>query len=113
MLRSTLKRGLLLLLLATAALASAHAPYWIDVRTPEEYAGGHVSQAVDIPYQQISDRIGEVTTDKDALIYLYCRSGHRAGIAKAALEDAGYSNVINLGSLEEALKKAAEEPSAQ
>jgi len=96
-----------ILLLTSAALAWAGDAYWIDVRTAEEYAAGHVSRAVNIPYEEITARIGEVTDDKDALIYLYCRSGRRSGIAREALERAGFSNAINLGGLEDAQRAAA------
>jgi len=106
--RSVLRYALLALLLAAPALAWAGDAYWIDVRTAEEYAAGHVSQAVNIPYEEITRRIGEVTTDQDALIYVYCRSGRRSGIAEEALREAGFSNVVNVGGLEEALNKAAQ-----
>jgi phage shock protein E len=81
--------------------------FWIDVRSAEEYATGHVSPAVNIPHTEIVARIGEVTTDKDAEIYLYCRSGRRSGLARDALEQAGYTNVVNLGGLAEAQAEAA------
>lgn len=80
--------------------------FWIDVRSVEEYATEHVSPAVNIPHTEIVARIGEVTTDKDAEIYLYCRSGRRSGLAKDALEQAGYTNVVNLGSLAQAQAEA-------
>ena len=109
--RTSLKNILFLLLLALPLFARAADPLWIDVRTAEEYAAGHVSQSINIPYEEITDRVGEVTTDKDALIYVYCRSGRRSGIAMEALEKAGYSNVVNIGGLQDAMRKAAEAPS--
>ena len=81
---------------------------WIDVRSAEEYNSEHVAAATLIPYTEIGGRIGEVSGDKDALIYVYCRSGRRSGIAQNTLEEAGYTNVVNLGSLQEAQNKAAE-----
>ena len=108
MIRSVLRSTLILLLLSFPVFAWSGETHWIDVRTAEEYAAGHVSQAVNIPYEEITRRIGEVTTDKDALIYVYCRSGRRSGIAREALGEAGFSNVVNAGGLEEALKKAAQ-----
>lgn len=96
---------LLLALLSVPALADD--AYWIDVRTPEEYAAGHVSGAVNIPYEVIGQRISEVTEDRDAVIYLYCRSGRRSGIALDTLTEAGYSNAINAGGLEDAQQLAA------
>jgi len=102
-----LRNALFLLLLAIPLLSWAADPLWIDVRTPEEYAAGHVSEAVNIPYEEIGARVSEVTSDKDALIYLYCRSGRRSGIAKATLDSAGYRNVVNVGGLQEAMNTAA------
>lgn len=70
---------------------------WIDVRTAEEYATGHVADAANIPHDRISNEIASVTTDKAAEIHVYCRSGRRAGIAKTELEKLGYRNVTNNG----------------
>lgn len=80
---------------------------WIDVRTNEEFASGHVDGAINIPHTEIAKEISKLTTDKSAPIKLYCRSGHRAGLAKTALEELGYTNVENLGGLEDAKKVAA------
>ena len=79
-------------------------PIVIDVRTVQEWGNGHLEDAVLIPYDQIGEKIGAVVKDKSQKIYLYCRTGHRAGIAKEALEKLGYKDIINLGSLEDAAK---------
>jgi phage shock protein E len=95
----------------TAEKASAYADEditWIDVRTPEEFAGRAVSKAINIPHTEITDKIAAVVADKNAPIYVYCRSGNRSGKAKAALEEIGYTNVINLGGVEHALDEAGE-----
>jgi phage shock protein E len=102
------KTLILLITLIISSASWAGEAAWIDVRSADEYAGGHVSNAVNIPYTEIVSRIGEVTEDKDALIYVYCRSGRRSGIAKESLEGAGFSNVVNLGGLKDAQKAAAE-----
>lgn len=81
---------------------------WIDVRTADEFSAGHVTQAVNIPYDVIAEGIGSVSEDKDALIYVYCRSGRRSGIAKETLEGLGYTEVVNVGGLNDALKKAGQ-----
>ena len=99
--------GLAFFLLYTSICWAGDA-FWLDVRSAEEFDQGHVSMAVNIPYEEVPARIFEVTDDKDAVLYLYCRSGRRAGIAKQALEDMGYTQVINLDSLENAQSKAAE-----
>ncbi|MGK7931655.1 MAG: rhodanese-like domain-containing protein [Microcystaceae cyanobacterium] len=69
----------------------------IDVRTPEEFAAGHIDGAVNIPYDQISERISEITEDKTRVIVLYCRSGGRATIAEKNLRSTGFTNILNAG----------------
>ncbi|NEN75934.1 rhodanese-like domain-containing protein [Pelistega sp. NLN82] len=78
---------------------------FIDVRTPEEFAAGHIQGAVNIPYEQIKERIGEVTTDKNANIHLYCKSGRRAGIALESLKEEGFTNLTNRGGYEDLRKE--------
>ena len=65
--------------------------YVLDVRTPEEFASGHVPGAVNIPYDQVASRLAEIPKDKE--VVLYCRSGRRAGLAAAELEKAGYADL--------------------
>jgi rhodanese-related sulfurtransferase len=67
----------------------------VDVRTPEEFASGHVPGAVNIPYEEIAKRLAEVGP-KDAPVVLYCRSGRRSGIAAEELTKAGYTKVFDL-----------------
>jgi len=98
---------LLVVLLLFASGAWAAESYWIDVRSSDEYAADHLSGAINIPHTEIAERIGEVTNDKDAPIYLYCRSGRRSGLAQAALQEAGYTRVTNLGGLQDARVTAA------
>jgi phage shock protein E len=80
------------------ALAQAGAKV-IDVRTPGEFRSGHVAGAVNIPVDQIGERISEVTTNKNETLLLHCQSGGRSAAAKRDLEALGYKNVVNLGSL--------------
>ena len=91
---------------AVQAADAADAIHWVDVRSAQEYADGHVEGAVNIPHTEIAERIAEVTTDKDAALYLYCRSGRRSGLAMAELEAAGFTNVHNIGGLKDAQNKA-------
>ncbi|MAD43978.1 MAG: hypothetical protein CMI02_03290 [Oceanospirillaceae bacterium] len=85
-------------------VAMAAGTVWIDVRTPEEFHSGHKDGAVNIPFDQISQRIGELKLEKDADINVYCRSGRRAGVAESTLESLGYTDVDNIGGLDDALK---------
>lgn len=80
----------------------------IDVRSQAEWDEGHLEQAVLIPHTEIADRIASVTEDKSAKIVVYCKVGGRAGKAKTALEEMGYTNVENGGGYED-LKKRYEQ----
>ena len=79
-------------------------PLIIDVRTEAEWNDGHLEGAILIPYQVIGERIGAVAKDKSARIYVHCRTGSRAKIAKESLEKLGYTDVVNLGSLGDAAR---------
>ena len=92
---------LLLAALLGGGASADEAPLWIDVRTPAEYAAGHVRGAANIPVGQIDRRIGSLIDDKTASIWLYCTSGGRSARAKRVLEGMGYSNVRNIGGLRE------------
>lgn len=70
----------------------------IDVRELGEYIENHADGAINIPLNDILNR-DYSKIDKSKPIYVYCRSGIRAGKAKIALEKAGYKNVTNLGGL--------------
>ena len=72
----------------------------VDVRTIEEWNTGHLESAIHIEWQDIL-RISETVT-KDKKIYLYCRSGNRSGKAAKILNDAGYFQAINAGSISKA-----------
>ena len=93
----------------TAAKAAAQPAkakgIWIDVRTPEEYQEGHLADAVNIPHDQIANKISATAADKNAPIHLYCKSGRRAGLAKQQLEKMGYTNVSNHGGYQDLLAK--------
>jgi phage shock protein E len=80
-------------------------PLIIDARTEAEWNEGHLERAVLIPYDRIAEGIRTYDPDKNTKIILYCRSGRRSGIALETLKKAGYNNLVNLGSLENAAKE--------
>lgn len=80
---------------------------WIDVRSPEEYAAGHVAGAVNVPHDEIVAGVSGMELGADEPIYLYCRSGRRSGLARRALVEAGFTRVVNVGGLDEARAAAA------
>lgn len=82
---------------ATASAEQAASAIWIDVRTEEEFASGHLPDAHLIPHQNIVEGIEKLNLPKDADIRLYCQSGRRAGIALEELKKLGYTNVSNQG----------------
>ena len=71
----------------------------IDARTEEEFAEGHIKNAILIPEYEIKDRAEKELPDKDALILVYCRSGRRSKIASEELVKLGYTNVKEFGGI--------------
>ena len=71
----------------------------IDARTEEEFAEGHIENAILIPEYEIKDRAENELPDKDALILVYCRSGRRSKIASEELVKLGYTNVKEFGGI--------------
>ena len=67
----------------------------VDVRTAEEYAGGHYANAVNIPVDQVESRLSEFGGDKNRTIVVYCRSGNRSGMAQRILQQNGFAHVLN------------------
>lgn len=68
----------------------------IDVRTPEEFAGGHVPGARSIPLDQLGARMDELKAYKDQDLYLICERGGRSLAATQQLASAGFSRPINV-----------------
>src|SRR6266446_4621972 len=66
----------------------------VDVRSPEEWSGGHLPGAIHIPLAQLPDRIGEL--DVTAPIVVHCRGGGRSSIATSFLKSQGVSDISNL-----------------
>lgn len=66
----------------------------IDVRTQEEFAEGHIKNAINIPLDKISD----ISLDKNVGLIVYCRSGSRSEQAALILKDLGYT-VKDMGGL--------------
>lgn len=98
-------------LLMALLLATAHAKdirfngtkpaVIIDVRTPQEFAAGHIDGAVNIPFDRIGQGIQSIKgLKKDSTILVYCRSGRRSGIAKTTLEQRGFKQILDGGGME-------------
>ncbi|MDP5190824.1 rhodanese-like domain-containing protein [Rheinheimera baltica] len=86
---------------------------WVDVRSAEEFAAGHLEGAVNIVHTDIAKGIAALNLDKSTPIALYCKSGRRAGIALDVLQNNGYSQVTNHGGYEALLQTHATEHERQ
>lgn len=71
----------------------------LDVRTPEEFATGHILGAHNIALQDLPARWNELP--KNQPLVLYCRTGNRSGMAAKLALQAGFSEVYNLGGVVE------------
>lgn len=79
----------------------------IDVRSPAEYAAGHLAGAIniDVDGADFAQRIGAL--DKAAGYVLYCHSGRRSGIAADQMAKAGFKDVLDAGALESLIAAGA------
>ncbi|MGN0174020.1 MAG: rhodanese-like domain-containing protein [Acutalibacteraceae bacterium] len=71
----------------------------LDVRTEEEFAQGHIPNAVLIPDYEIETKATSMLTDKNQLILVYCRSGRRSKNAAEKLVKLGYKNIKEFGGI--------------
>ena len=85
------------------ALVEAGAPL-IDVRSEGEFEDEHIEGAINIPLQEIGDRVDEVGTlvegDKMRPIVVHCRSGKRSAAAREVLRKHGFKSVTNMGGID-------------
>jgi len=88
-------------LLLAACATSSQESVWIDVRTEAEYSEDHIDGDNNIPLASIDTDMIASQYGKDVEINLYCRSGNRAGQAKEILEAAGFTNVNNVGGIDD------------
>jgi rhodanese-related sulfurtransferase len=71
----------------------------LDVRRPDEFATGHIPNAINVPNETIgAEEIPELP-DKDQLIMVYCRSGRRSKEASEKLVKLGYTNIVEFGGI--------------
>ena len=71
----------------------------LDVRRPDEFAAGHIPNAINVPNETIgTDEIPDLPNN-DQLIMVYCRSGRRSKEASEKLVKLGYTNVVEFGGI--------------
>lgn len=72
---------------------------FVDVRTPAEYARGHVAGATLIPLQEVGDRWKELRAQRNRRILVYCRTGSRSRVATRLLRSKGFARAENAGGM--------------
>ena len=77
----------------------------IDVRTQNEWESGHLNKAIHLPLDAFESGIESLVKDKDAKVYLYCRSGNRSGKALKIMQKLGYTNAANVGGIKDARER--------
>jgi rhodanese-related sulfurtransferase len=87
-----------------ARTAVSNEPLVVDVRTPEEFAGGAYPGAVNLPLDELQARIGEIG-GKNREITLYCASGARSAYGQRFLQQMGYTNVRNGGGIMQMMRR--------
>ena len=70
----------------------------LDVRTPQEYAEGHIPGGKNLPLQNI-DKATIIIDNKDTPLFVHCLSGTRSRQAAAVLKQMGYTNATNIGGI--------------
>ena len=71
----------------------------LDVRRPDEFAAGHIPNAINVPNETIGTAEISELPDKDQLIMVYCRSGRRSKEASEKLVKLGYTNIVEFGGI--------------
>ena len=77
-------------------LQQANPPLVLDVRTPAEFADGHIPGAVLIPHDQLERQLAALEPARDREIVLYCRSGRRSLLAENVLREHGFTRLRQL-----------------
>ena len=74
----------------------------IDVRSPEEFAAGHLEGAINLDYEggTLESELGSL--DQDAAYIVYCQSGRRSALATTLMTEAGFTEVTDLGGIDAA-----------
>ena len=71
----------------------------LDVRRPDEFAAGHIPNAINVPNETIGTAEIPELPDKNQLIMVYCRSGRRSKEASEKLVKLGYTNIVEFGGI--------------
>jgi len=70
----------------------------VDVRSPDEFQGGHLPNAINIPLGRLREELPRQVPDQSRVLLLHCHSGGRSAVARQQAKRLGYPNAFNLGS---------------
>lgn len=70
----------------------------LDVRTPGEYTRAKIAGSINVPVDEVADKVQTVIPDKNAIVYVYCLSGSRSIPAVQIMQQLGYTHVYNMPS---------------
>jgi rhodanese-related sulfurtransferase len=79
-----------------ARISSGSAPTILDVRTPEEFASGHIAGAINVPVSELPARLASLKLSPGEEIVVHCQRGSRAASAESILRESGYTRVRDL-----------------
>ena len=78
------------------SLTNQDAAKLIDLRSPNEFADGHITGSINIPYADIEDRLHEIKLQEGKSLVLICDSGSQSANAGEVLKKSGYQNTVIL-----------------
>ena len=84
---------------AVTMMAQENGYIILDVRRPDEFAAGHIPNAINVPNESIGTAEIPELPDKDQLIMVYCRSGRRSKEASEKLVKLGYTGIVEFGGI--------------
>ena len=84
---------------ARKMLESENPPALIDVREPDEFASGHIPNAVNVPLGDVVNGVIRLGIPKDQPVMVYCCTGRRSSEAASKLQGAGYQKIYDLGGI--------------
>ena len=68
----------------------------LDVRNEDEFAEGHLKNAIQIPIKELKENLSDIEKFKDELVLVYCRSGKRSADAIKILKENGFTNIVHM-----------------
>ena len=73
----------------------------VDVRTPQEYAEGHIPHAINIPMERFGEAPPQELPDRNQTIFVYCVKGIRSMNVANRLAHMGYKNIVEMGGIQD------------